>query len=278
MLSMRSRFVFILAAGWLLVPVGSWAEDSQVQEQAATTVAHELEQIPMGQVAVTYENGEVTVKARNATLGQVLRAICTQIGAGLDAESDDPEPIVGTFGPGAAKDVLASLLIGSRFNYVMQASDDDPKILARIIVVPKAKDSNAQDRLAHNQLPQNQVTQPQVSSTPAQDQIAQNQVTHPQVSPTPTSPVAEESGLKQMKELLMQAKAEIANSGVDVSDAQGGGGNAGVGDAAGADMANLLQQVESSITAIAAEPADANPAPQEASAVPINPGRRHHRR
>src|SRR5712691_2440647 len=98
MLSMRSQFVFVLAvAGWLLVPVGSWAEDSQVQDQAATTVAPELAQIPLGQVVVTYENGEVTVKARNATLGQVLRAICSQIGADLDAESEDREPIVGTF-------------------------------------------------------------------------------------------------------------------------------------------------------------------------------------
>ncbi len=265
MLSMRSQLVFILAvAGWLPVSVGSWAHGPQVQERAATTVAPELEQIPLGQVAVTYENGEVTVKARNATLSQVLRAICSQIGAGLDAESEDPEPIVGTFGPGAAKDVLASLLIGSHFNYVMQASDDDPKILARIIVVPKAKDSNAQDRLAKNQ-----VTQPPVSSTPAQDQLAQNQVTHPQVSPTSTTRVAEESGLKQVKELLMQGKAEIANSGGDV-------------DAAGADMANLLGQVEASITAASAEAAEANPATlqaaQEAGAVPINPGRRHHRR
>jgi len=262
MLSMRSQFVFILAATvWLLVPVGSWAVDSQVPEQAATTVAPELEQIPPGQVIVTYENGEVTVKARNATLGQVLRAICSQIGAELDAESEDREPIVGTFGPGAAKDVLASLLIGSHFNYVMQASDDDPKVLARVIVVPKAKDSNAQERLA-----QNQVTQPQVSSTPAQDRLAQNQVTQPQGSPTPTSPVTVESSLKQMKELLMQAKAEDANSGI--------------GDAVGADAGSILQQIEAHLNEAAA--AGANPATpqtvQEADALAMRPRGRHHRR
>ncbi len=271
MLSMRSQFVFLLAAaGWLLVPVESWAGSSQVQDPAATTVAPELEQIPLGQVAVTYENGEVTVKARNATLGQVLRAICSRIGAELDAESEDREPVVGTFGPGAAKDVLASLLIGSHFNYVMQTSDDDPTMLARVIVVPKAKDSNAQDRLAQKQL-----TPPQVSPTPAQDRIAQNQVPHPQVSPTPTTPVVDESGLKQMKELLMQAKVDIANSGGDVSDAQGA-------DAAGADTADLLQQVEASITAVAAEAVEANPVllqtVQEAGAEPTRPRGRHHRR
>ena len=247
MLSMRSEFVFILAvAGWLLVPIGSWAQDPQVREQAAATVAPELEQIPLGQVVVTYENGEVTVKARNATLGEVLRAICSQIGAELDAESEDREPIVGTFGPGAAKDVLASLLIGSHFNYVMQASDDDPKILARVIVVPKAKDSNAQDRLA-----QNQVTPPQVSPTPAQDRVAQNQVTQPQVSSTPTTPVADESDLNEMKGLLMQAKAE-----------------------------GVLQQVEARIKAVATEAAEPNPASQavqQARAVASRSRGRHDR-
>lgn len=250
MLSMRSQVVFILAvAGLLFLPARSWAQAPQVQEQAATTVAPELEQIPLGQVVVTYENGEVTVKARNATLGQVLRAICSQIGAELDADSDDREPIVGTFGPGAAKDVLASLLIGSHFNYVMQASDDDPKVLARVIVVPKDKDSNAQDR------------------------FAQNQVTQPQVSSTPTTPVAEESGLKQMKELLMQAKAEVAEDG-----------NGGVGDAVGGDAASLLRQVEEAYNkAVAAEAAGANPASlqtaQQAGAVASeNPaGRPRHR-
>jgi hypothetical protein len=80
----------------------------------------------------------------------------------------------------------------------------------------------------------------------------------------------------------MQAKAEGANSGGAVSDPQGQDASGGVGDAAGADAASLLQQVEARLKAVAAEAAEANPASlqtvQQAGAVAIHPGGRHHRR
>lgn len=95
------------------------------------------EQMPAVPPQVMYQNGKLTIIARNSTLGDILRGVHAKTGAAIDIPGSAPERVVGQFGPGPARDVIASLLNGSRFNYVMLGSEGHPEQLARLILTPK---------------------------------------------------------------------------------------------------------------------------------------------
>src|SRR5439155_9467675 len=56
----------------------------------------------------------------------------------VDVHSNATERVVSNLGPGPARDLLASLLNGSHFNYVMLGSPNDPHMVQRIILTSKA--------------------------------------------------------------------------------------------------------------------------------------------
>ena len=234
MLSQRSRYVFVLAvAGLLWLQARSWAQDPQVQEHARVNAppgpSAALAEMAPGHVVVTYENRQLTIEARNAPLIDVLRAVCSQIGTELDAPPEAREPILLTLGPAPARLVLAALLDGSQLHYAMREAADDPNVLESIIVFPKTKDAKT-------------------LGPAAQDSISQRHVNS-------TTGTTTESGPDQkqlMKELLTQARVELASSGGVLLDPQGGdepGGDAYAG-AQKADAANVLKLVEAQIGAI----------------------------
>ena len=97
-----------------------------------------LEQMPASAPQVFFRNGQLTIVARTSTLGDILRAVHTQTGASVDVPSNATERVVSNLGPGPARDVLASLLNGSHFNYVMLGSPNDPHMVQRIILTSKA--------------------------------------------------------------------------------------------------------------------------------------------
>jgi hypothetical protein len=101
-----------------------------------------IQQIPLDSIAavpprVTYENGQLTIVAPNSTLGDILRAVRKQTGADIDVP-DARERVATTIGPGPAQAVMAELLNGSRFNYVMLGSPEDPKALTRVVLVARS--------------------------------------------------------------------------------------------------------------------------------------------
>ena len=85
---------------------------------------------------VTYENNQLTIVAPNSTLGDILRAVRKLTGAEIDVPSA-PERVVTRLGPGPARDVIADLLNGSRFNYVLLGSPTDNSALTRVVLVAK---------------------------------------------------------------------------------------------------------------------------------------------
>ncbi len=267
MFTIRSQFAVILAvAGSLSFPAGSWAQNPQAQEQATAKALAELPtalaDVPLGQVVVTYRNGELTIKARNAPLVDILRAVCSQIGAVLDFSSERTDPILAAVGPAPAKEVLASLLHDAHFNYAMAESPDDPNALASVIVFPKTKDSKTLGLVARDG-----VSPGQVNST------------------TATTTESRTDTKQQMRELLTQARAELASSGGILLGPQGGdenGGDAGSG-AQKVDAAAILDQVEAQIGAIGDNAASGADSPQTGpppgTAAPVMPdGRPRHRR
>jgi hypothetical protein len=89
---------------------------------------------------VTFQNGKLTIIARNSTLGDILRAVHTKTGANVELSGSATERVVGMFGPGPSRDVVASLLNGSHFNYVMLGSEANPDQLQHLILTPKGGD------------------------------------------------------------------------------------------------------------------------------------------
>jgi hypothetical protein len=97
-----------------------------------------LQQLPALPPKVRYSNGLLTIVAENSTLGDILRAVRTQTGAAVEIPPNATERVVTHLGPGPARDVLVSLLHGSRFNYVMLGSPTHPGMVDRIILTSKS--------------------------------------------------------------------------------------------------------------------------------------------
>jgi hypothetical protein len=149
MLFMRTQFAFILGvACTLLLARGIGGQDAPATQQAvATTPPAAYADIPPGQVVVTYLNGALTVKVNNAPLSKVLRAVCSQIGAEFDFTSGADEQIFADLGPEPAKKVIASLLEGAPYNYVMARSADDQNSVINLVVFPRTKNSKADNQI-----------------------------------------------------------------------------------------------------------------------------------
>jgi hypothetical protein len=100
-----------------------------------------VQQIPLDSIAavppqVTYENNELTIVAPNSTLADVLRAVKKLTGAEIDVPAA-PERVVTRLGPGPARDIVAELLNGSRFNYVLLGAPNNQAALSRVVLVAK---------------------------------------------------------------------------------------------------------------------------------------------
>ncbi len=94
---------------------------------------------------VTFENGRLTIIAKNSTLEEVLRAVASKTGAVIDAPEDNSERVVAQLGPGMARDVIAALLHGSNFNYVVVGTEQNPSAVARVILTAKTQSSPGAD-------------------------------------------------------------------------------------------------------------------------------------
>jgi hypothetical protein len=96
------------------------------------------EQMPAVQPQVHYSQGQLTIVAENSTLADILRAVRAQTGAAIEVPPNATERVVTHLGPGPARDILATLLNGSHFNYVMLGSAAHPDSVDRVILTSKS--------------------------------------------------------------------------------------------------------------------------------------------
>jgi hypothetical protein len=82
------------------------------------TVAPSLFQQPPVPATVTTGNNELSVKADNSSLAQILHQVSSKTGMKLDGLGGD-ERVFGSFGPGAPREVITSLLNGTSYNVMM---------------------------------------------------------------------------------------------------------------------------------------------------------------
>jgi hypothetical protein len=99
-----------------------------------------MDQIPPTPAKVTFEGGLLTISAQNSTLGEILRDVRKLTGASIEippGSNGGNERVVTHLGPGAPRDVLAVLLNGSSFNYVMIGSNSDPTAVSSVVLLSK---------------------------------------------------------------------------------------------------------------------------------------------
>jgi hypothetical protein len=161
---MKPAFLFVVSLSCLLVvaPCSAKrrrpaAKQPAQQEQPAVQPAlppPTLAQMPASAPEVSFQAGQLTISAQNSTLGDILKAVRVQTGATIDLPGNAPERVVGHFGPAPARDVLASLLNGTHFNYLLLGSPTDPAALDRVILMAKSSSS-----AGSNEQPQNTMQQ-----------------------------------------------------------------------------------------------------------------------
>jgi hypothetical protein len=131
--------------------------------------------IPLDSIApvppqVSYQNGQLTIVAGNSTLSDILQAVRQQTGVEIEIPVA-PERVVTRLGPGTAREVIADLLNGSKFNYVLLGSAQDPSLLTRIVLTAKTSPDGASSNPAGPQPGMvragNMAPPPQPARTPA---------------------------------------------------------------------------------------------------------------
>jgi hypothetical protein len=93
---------------------------------------------PRTPLEVTFRNGSLSIVANKATLSEVLFAVQQRTGADISIPAGaEQEHVVAELGPAPAPEVLARLLNGSNFNFLILSAPDNPGHVDRVILSPR---------------------------------------------------------------------------------------------------------------------------------------------
>jgi hypothetical protein len=96
------------------------------------------EQMPAQPPQVTFHNGLLAISADNSNLADVLRGVRNALGIGLDTPPGaGSERVVVHLGPGQPRDVLTQLFSGSRYDYILVGTAQDPQGVSQVILTPR---------------------------------------------------------------------------------------------------------------------------------------------
>jgi hypothetical protein len=105
---------------------------------AATSFPTPAPVAPPRKVEVNYSQGKLRVWANKATLAEVMEEIHRRTGAAMTMPpGSGQDQIVADLGPAAPRQVLAELLNGSPFNFVIVGADNDPSQLRGIYLTTR---------------------------------------------------------------------------------------------------------------------------------------------
>lgn len=100
-----------------------------------------LDAIPAVAPEVSYQDGLLTIVAPNSTLADILRSVRKHTSADIEIPASASERVVTRLGPAPAREVMAELLNGSHFNYILLGSPEDANALVRVVLVAKTPDT-----------------------------------------------------------------------------------------------------------------------------------------
>ena len=123
-----------------LLLCASAANAQDIQTESATP-APAPEKPPQVRKEISYVDGQLKIDALNATLADVLAKVAALTGVKIDlpeGATSEPMPVV-DLGPGPAREILASLLRDSNFDYLILASDQDPEKIQSVVLMTRDK-------------------------------------------------------------------------------------------------------------------------------------------
>lgn len=165
-----------------------------------------LDAIPAVPPEVSFANGMLTIVAENSTLGDILRSVRKQTSAEIEIPATANERVVTRLGPGPAREVMAELLNGSRFNYVLLGSPENASTLVRVVLVAKTPDTPAQPgnpAAAANENASAELTDDAAAAEDAPDQPAA-EVEQPAPAADQPPPKTPQQLLQEMQQRQMQ--------------------------------------------------------------------------
>jgi hypothetical protein len=93
---------------------------------------------PVKTLEVTFRDGMLAIHSNKATLSEVLYAVQQRTGAEVSISAGaEQEKVVANLGPAPAAEVLAHLLNGSKFNFLIINGARDPRQLDKVILTPR---------------------------------------------------------------------------------------------------------------------------------------------
>ena len=146
------RIVLLFFTGALAVPAYCQAAAGKAQppqpispvmsepspEQSAPPPPPTLEHMPPRAPQVVWDGSQLSIKCENSTLADILRAVSERLKVPIEIPAGaGAERVVADLGPSSARDVLTDLLSGSRFNYIIQASDTQENSIKSLILSPR---------------------------------------------------------------------------------------------------------------------------------------------
>ncbi len=162
-----------------------------------TNAAHVAQPVPIPKpvltpapppLAVSFQGGLLSIKSERASLSDILFAVQQRTGADIAIPAgSEQEQVVVELGPAPAPEVLAHLLNGSKFNFLIISSPTNPGALDRVILSQR---SSLLLPLPPPQTPtQIRPAQPPPDEEPTEPEVLpQPPPQPPQETPNPTQP------------------------------------------------------------------------------------------
>jgi hypothetical protein len=154
-------------------------------------------QLPSVPPRVSFQQGQLTVIAENSTLGDIFGAIRNATGIKIETQGGPSgDRVAAKIGPAAPREVMLSLLQGSRYDYVMLGSLTDPEQVERVILTPKVAGGTAVASGTAQPPPQPQQPPPDADQDSSNDENAEEDTGPPPVR-GPDRPQPEQPGAAQ---------------------------------------------------------------------------------
>ena len=138
---------------------------------------------PEPELIVSYRDGLLGIRANKATLSEVLTAIQQRTGADISsAPGAEQERVVAAIDPAPAPEVLARLLNGSKFNFLIVSAESDARKLERVILTERTE-----GYIPPLPMPENDPTAQEVAPVPEPPNVAPPPM-QPPTQPPPAGP------------------------------------------------------------------------------------------
>ncbi len=181
------------------------ATSPQVPTAQTQPQSPETNKVTASAPRISYQNNELTVVAENASLGEVLNGIRAATGIKIEGPSGSADRVTAKIGPAPVRDVLLSLLEGSRFDFAMLGSESDPQRVERLLLSARSTSS-----ATNTAAPQPQPTQEAPDASATSDDDDNPGIAQPPAQPATVAPAQPVKTPEQLLEDLRKLEADRA--------------------------------------------------------------------